>query len=143
MREQKYTVDGFLLNGGDTIWVRSSVEYDEPTKHIVGQILDNKLLYQDPEPDGYIGAKLTSVFHLKENAYWANPQDLSGVQVGDECQRVFRGESLMILRVTEVTDDLIICGPWTFDRATGAEIDEDLNWGPSTKTGSVLKKVVT
>lgn len=43
----------------------------------------------------------------------------------------------MKLRITEVTDKLIVCGSWTFDRATGAEIDEDLGWGPNL-TGSVL-----
>lgn len=43
----------------------------------------------------------------------------------------------MKLRITEVTDKLIVCGPWTFDRVTGAEIDEDLGWGPHG-TGSIL-----
>jgi hypothetical protein len=43
------------------------------------------------------------------------------------------------LRITEVTDTSIICGSWTFDRYTGAEIDEDLGWGPSFgRTGSYL-----
>jgi hypothetical protein len=40
----------------------------------------------------------------------------------------------MALRVTSVTDDRIYCGEpgvgWSFDRKTGAEVDEDLQWGP-------------
>lgn len=45
----------------------------------------------------------------------------------------------MKLRVTDVTEDRIICGAWEFDRATGAEIDDDLGWGPPPKmTGSYL-----
>jgi hypothetical protein len=39
----------------------------------------------------------------------------------------------MELPVTEVTDDLIVCGGpngWRFDRLTGIEVDEDLGWGP-------------
>ena len=43
----------------------------------------------------------------------------------------------MELKVTKVDDKLIHCGDWTFDRVTGAEVDEDLGWGP-TATGSVL-----
>lgn len=45
----------------------------------------------------------------------------------------------MKLRITEITDDKIVCGPWEFDRETGAEIDEDLMWGPVYgRTGSYL-----
>jgi len=36
----------------------------------------------------------------------------------------------MELTVTAVTEDRIICGPWEFDKRTGAEIDEDFGWGP-------------
>ena len=40
----------------------------------------------------------------------------------------------MTLRVTSITDDRIYCGEpgigYCFDRATGAEIDEELGWGP-------------
>lgn len=43
----------------------------------------------------------------------------------------------MKLRITEVSDTLITCGGWTFDRATGAEVDEELGWGPQG-TGSYL-----
>jgi hypothetical protein len=45
------------------------------------------------------------------------------------------------LLVTEVTDTKIICGGgWEFDKATGAEIDDLLNWGPPPlMTGSFLK----
>lgn len=45
----------------------------------------------------------------------------------------------MRLKVTQVTDEKIICGPWEFDKITGAEIDEHLGWGPPPlMTGSYL-----
>ena len=31
------------------------------------------------------------------------------------------------LIITEVTDDLIICGAWEFDRDTGIEVDDDIS----------------
>lgn len=43
----------------------------------------------------------------------------------------------MKLKVTKVTDTTIECGPWTFSRKTGGEIDEDLGWDGFT-TGSII-----
>jgi hypothetical protein len=48
----------------------------------------------------------------------------------------------MKLKVTELTEDRIICGDYTFDRKTGAEIDEEIGWGPPPEfmmTGSFIK----
>ena len=60
---------------------------------------------------------------------------------GDTAVREMCGE--MPLKVTEVTDKLIICGPWQFDRATGAEVDEELGWGPEFGcTGSYLVRII-
>ena len=61
-------------------------------------------------------------------------------KVGDTVLRLLAGQVPMKLKVTEVTDTLIVTGGgWTFDKATGAEIDEDLGWGPPPKmTGSFL-----
>lgn len=68
--------------------------------------------------------------------------DFRAVQVGDRVVRLLAGELPMELLVTEVTDDLIVCGGaagWTFDRVTGIEIDEELGWGPQFGiTGSYL-----
>lgn len=77
------------------------------------------------------------------------------VKVGDRITRMLAGIPMHVI-VTRVTDKLIICGSadgivkggdendhegWWFDRVTGAEIDEDLNWGPPPKhTGSFLLK---
>lgn len=47
------------------------------------------------------------------------------------------GGPVMMLTVTEVTDDLIHCGDWTFDRETGAEIDEVMGWN-KYQTGSFI-----
>jgi hypothetical protein len=58
--------------------------------------------------------------------------------VGDMVMRLLAGVPCP-LKVTEITDTLIRCGPWEFDRATGAEIDDLLNWGaPPEMTGSFL-----
>jgi hypothetical protein len=62
------------------------------------------------------------------------------MEVGDTVIRWLAGVAPMPLKITERTDDLIVCGPWTFDRKTGAEIDPDLGWGPPPlMTGSFLK----
>lgn len=60
------------------------------------------------------------------------------VKAGDKVTRIIGGYH-MELRVTKVTDDLIVCGPWEFDRETGMEIDETMEWGPKWgATGSRL-----
>lgn len=68
---------------------------------------------------------------------------LKDVKPGDVVTRMLAGTIPMKLNVTEVTDDIIYCGPqgigYVFDKKTGAEIDEDLGWGPPPKiTGSYL-----
>jgi hypothetical protein len=64
------------------------------------------------------------------------------ITVGMQVKRILAGSIPMDLLVSEVTDTRIICGPYEFDKKTGAEIDEDLGWGPETgHTGSYLKGV--
>lgn len=46
------------------------------------------------------------------------------IKVGDEVVRNMHGIT-MTLKVTAIDDKLIYCGPWTFDKKTGFEIDED------------------
>jgi hypothetical protein len=61
------------------------------------------------------------------------------MKIGDTVIRML-GDVPMKLRVTEITEERIICGPWQFDRQTGAEVDEDLGWGPPPLyTGSYIK----
>jgi hypothetical protein len=62
------------------------------------------------------------------------------VKTGDVVTRMLAGVIPCELNVTDVDDKLIHCGPWTFDRVTGAEVDEDLGWGPGPgqHTGSFL-----
>ena len=55
-----------------------------------------------------------------EEALW-----LSRLRVGDPVTRWLAGTITMPLVVTALKGDLITCGLWTFDRATGAEIDPD------------------
>ena len=61
------------------------------------------------------------------------------IEVGDIVLRLLGGSVPMRLQVTEVTEDRIICGWWTFSRRNGAEIDEDLGWDEKM-TGSYIKK---
>lgn len=69
------------------------------------------------------------------------PSAFDNVQVGDKLIRNFgRGELKNPVSVTEITDTQIICSLWTFDRRTGAEIDEDLNWG-NHGTGTYLSLI--
>lgn len=63
------------------------------------------------------------------------------MKIGDTVTRMLAGTIPIKLIITGLTDDRIICGDWEFDRASGAEIDELLNWGPPPKmTGSFLKR---
>jgi hypothetical protein len=72
-------------------------------------------------------------------------QYFESISIGDVVQRNLCG-LIMELKVTDLTDDLIICGGtkeshggWWFDRHTGAEVDEELGWGPPPKmTGSYI-----
>jgi hypothetical protein len=64
---------------------------------------------------------------------------LNELKVGDTVTRWLAGSIPMTLPVTAVTETTIECADWTFDRATGAEIDEYLDWGPPPKmTGSYI-----
>lgn len=64
------------------------------------------------------------------------------IKVGDTVTRMLAGVIPMQLKVTSVTDTLIKCGDeggWWFDRKTGAEEDEELQWGVKFgATGSFL-----
>ena len=67
----------------------------------------------------------------------------SNIKVGMRVKRLLAGSIEMDLNVTEVTEQTIACGPWVFDKKSGAEIDEDLGWGPQFgRTGSYIKGVV-
>ena len=62
------------------------------------------------------------------------------LKIGDVVVRMLAGSIPMELKITDINDEQIFCGPWAFDMKTGAEIDELLNWGPPPQhTGSYLK----
>lgn len=78
------------------------------------------------------------------------PTRFDWVKVGDVVTRMLAGVITKQLVVVEVDEKLIYCCPmgykwpkeecWSFDIATGAEVDDFLNWGPPPKmTGSYLK----
>jgi hypothetical protein len=65
-------------------------------------------------------------------------------KVGTVVTRMLAGTIPMKLEVTQVDDNVIYCGKkgigYKFDRLTGAEVDEELEWGPEFGvTGSFLK----
>lgn len=61
------------------------------------------------------------------------------VKVGDTVIRMLAGTIPQTMRITALTETKVTCALWDFDRATGAEIDEDLDFGPPPKmTGSFL-----
>ncbi len=63
---------------------------------------------------------------------------LNEIVPGDTVYRHFGdGAVKMPLKVTGVDAQRISCGPWTFSRRNGAEIDEDLGWDENG-TGSYI-----
>jgi len=68
---------------------------------------------------------------------------LKSLKVGDVVTRWLAGEIPQDLKITEIDDKIIYCNKehgWWFDRATGCEIDDDLDWGPPPKmTGSIIQ----
>lgn len=62
------------------------------------------------------------------------------LKVGDTVTRMLAGKIPMKVVITQVDDNLITCaGGWTFDRNTGVEEDEYLEWGVKFGvTGSYL-----
>lgn len=61
-------------------------------------------------------------------------------RIGATVDRMVAGMVLMQLTITAIEDDLVVCGAWTFDRTTGAEVDDELGWGPAyAYTGSYIR----
>lgn len=67
-----------------------------------------------------------------ERAKPVRGQDFSDVKVGDTVTRLLAEVVPMQLVVTAVDERLIYCGDYTFDRATGFEVDEELHMGPQS-----------
>lgn len=64
---------------------------------------------------------------------------LASLQVGDVVTRWLAGTIPCKIKISAI-DDLIHCGPWTFNPDNGCEIDEDLGWDGVIHTGSFIKK---
>jgi len=77
--------------------------------------------------------------------------NLESLKAGDKVSRYMDGKKLfMRMIVREVKEKSLICdalelngtifrGGWEFDKRTGAEIDDDLGWGPPPKsTGTYI-----
>jgi hypothetical protein len=63
------------------------------------------------------------------------------MKVGDTVHRMLGCELDMPLRVTDITEEHVVCGPWKFRRDTGGEVDEDLDWDGIRRTGSYLQEL--
>jgi hypothetical protein len=70
------------------------------------------------------------------------------LQVGDIVKRKMGLGGPVKLKITELDDDFIYCGPpgvgWKFNRDQGYEVDEEMGWGIRqgnrvTMTGSYLE----
>ena len=66
------------------------------------------------------------------------PDFLASLKVGDTVIRMLAGVVPINLLESAIDDKLITCGAWTFNRATGGEVDEDLGWDGVNLTGSIL-----
>ena len=65
--------------------------------------------------------------------------EFENLKVGDVVTRMLGGTIPMRLSVSAITDRIITCSAWQFDKASGAEIDEELGLGPlPLMTGSYL-----
>ena len=49
------------------------------------------------------------------------------MKIGGTVTRMLAGVIPMDLKITDITEDKIVCGPWEFDKVTGIEIDEDID----------------
>lgn len=83
-------------------------------------------------------------------------RDLRHLKVGDRVERWMgsgdQAQMWMLMEVVDVREKVVECAAvephgalrrfgWTFDRATGAEEDEDLQWGVAHgRTGSYLRE---
>ncbi len=67
-------------------------------------------------------------------------KSLNDLQVGDTVTRLIAGVIPMPLKVTAVSETIIECSDWTFDRATGAEVDDFLGWGPPAENDRLLHR---
>lgn len=70
------------------------------------------------------------------------------VKVGDVVKRVMGlGGPIMELKVTELDDTFIYCGPpgvgWKFHRDQGHEVDEEIGWGVPRPDGKGGTETVT
>jgi hypothetical protein len=64
---------------------------------------------------------------------------LAGIKPGDVVTRWLAGIVPMELIVTEISDHFIHCGSRRFDRNTGGEIDDGLDWD-GICTGSFITR---
>lgn len=62
---------------------------------------------------------------------------LERICVGDTVLRLLSSGPAQRLKVTEIDENYIYCGPWKFLKATGGEVDEDLDWD-GYQTGSMV-----
>ena len=68
---------------------------------------------------------------------------LEELQIGDKVRRMLASHLYFDLKVSNITEDYIICGSkytWKFCKKTGMEINEELQWGPQYNySGSFIR----
>ncbi len=66
-------------------------------------------------------------------------QRLEDLRPGDRVLRSIADGPATAMTITAIEQGVVSCGPWRFDAATGAEIDDELGWGPPPgTTGSYI-----
>lgn len=81
-------------------------------------------IQMDEEARKYLEAMLER--NEKYIVHYERRQWLADLKVGDSVIRMLGGKIPSSLLVTRLTDHLIVCGPWTFRRDNGAEVDADM-----------------
>jgi hypothetical protein len=96
MLESIKSADGEDIKVGDHVWVPTSDGLVwRWEKHVVGKLHEKKIEYDDPEPDGYLGAKLTIVYKkhprqiVAEALALINSMILSGEQHSEKSRAAF------------------------------------------------------
>ena len=49
------------------------------------------------------------------------------MKIVDIVTRMLMGDIPMKIKVTDITESMIICGSWGFDKITGVEIDDEID----------------
>lgn len=129
-KERKPSVEGpvpLRSQSGSYNKLHAPIEVGKPIV-MTGQPLDKRATFRLIETSYVVKLEELEADEHRPHTV-APPRDFRHVKTGDVVIRMLAGTHPVELKVTDITDDLIVCGDWTFERRTGAEVDEALGWG--------------